>query len=203
MTDFFLAVILISAILMSGVRRVKLLISGYTVQAFCIFIVSFLTALSTNDKHYYVISIMTLLAKVILVPLILTHSVRKIKTKVELSPVLNSFWSYTLTIISIALASYISAGSGILYIKEAISLSIVGALLLIGRRKALSQMIGFLVIENGLMLFELSLIKLSFLIEFAIVVEAIILFVIMAIVIVNINAAFDTTNTDYLSDLKE
>jgi len=203
MTDFFLAVILISAILMSGVRRVKLLISGYTVQAFRIFAISFLTALSTNDKHYYVISIMTLLAKVILVPLILTHSVRKIKTKVELSPVLNSFWSYTLTIISIALASYISAGSGILYIKEAISLSIVGALLLIGRRKALSQMIGFLVIENGLMLFELSLIKLSFLIEFAIVVEAIILFIIMAIVIGNINAAFDTTNTDYLSDLKE
>jgi len=146
---------------------------------------------------------MTLLAKVIIVPLILTHSLRKIKTRIELTPILNSFWSYTLTIISIALASYVSSASNILYIKEAISLSIVGSLLLIGRRKALSQMIGFLVIENGLMLFELSLIKLSFLIEFAIVVEAIILFIIMAIVIGNINAAFDTTNTDYLSDLKE
>ena len=178
MTDFFLAVILISAILMSGVRRVKLLISGYTVQAFCIFAISFLTAFRTNDKHYYVIAIMTLLAKVIIVPMILTHSLRKIKTRIELTPILNSFWSYTLTIISIALASYVSSASNILYIKEAISLSIVGSLLLIGRRKALSQMIGFLVIENGLMLFELSLIKLSFLIEFAIVVEAIILFII-------------------------
>ena len=63
-------------------------------------------------------------------------------------------------------------------------------------------MIGFLTMENGIVLFEIHMIKMSLVIEAALMLEILILALIMGIMIFHINKAFDTINTDYFSNIK-
>nr|MBK5237119.1 hypothetical protein [Clostridium sp.] len=74
---------------------------------------------------------------------------------------------------------------------------------MVARKKAITQMIGFLIFENGIVLFEISLTKMSLVIEAGIVFEGLMLALIMGIMIFNINKTFDSINTDSFENLKE
>jgi len=100
--------------------------------------------------------------------------------------------------------SFIFLGNFLDYLfKVGCILIITGAILMMGRKKAITQMIGLLTMENGVVLFEISMVKMGSIIEFGIVFEMLILAMIMGVMIFNINKTFDSLNTDYLSNLKE
>jgi len=203
MIEALLAIILISSVFMSGVRRIKLLIEGFIFQSAAIGLIALNLGYETGKVDYYILGLLTIVTKVIIIPLIINKSVKQLKINREMELIVNGFFSYILTGIGIMIAFGLLNKSHDTFIKTGIALFITGILLMVARKKAITQMIGFLIFENGIVLFEISLTQLSLVIEAGIVFEGLMLALIMGIMILNINKTFDSINTDFFQNLKE
>jgi hydrogenase-4 component E len=203
MLEVLAAVILISAIIMAGLRRINLLVKVFSIQSLAIALVCFTLGFLTHENHYYLIGTLTLIAKVIIIPYIVNQSAKDLIINREMDPIINECWSSVLIGISIAITYVVLENFHRDFINAGFVLMVVGALILVARKKAITQMVGFLTMENGLVLLEISMVKMTLIIDILIILEILILSVIMAIMIFYINKTFNTINTDYLSNLKE
>ena len=203
MIEDLLAVILISSIFMSGVRRVKLITRVFIFQSLAIGLIALKLGLDTGKIDYYILGLLTIVTKVIIIPIIINKSLNQLKVNREMDLIVNGFISYILTGLFIMVSFGILNGSHDNYIKTGIALFIIGVLLMVARKKAITQMIGFLTFENGIVLFEISLTKMSLVIEAGIVFEGLLLALVMGIMIFHINKTFDSINTDFFENLKE
>jgi hydrogenase-4 component E len=203
MIEILVALLLISGISMSGLRRLKLLNNGFAFQSLLIALVCLVKGYLSNEYSFYILFVLTLITKVFLIPYIIRKSAKDIKLKRETDLIISGHWSYILSGSSVALAFVFLKSFPNFLFKVGCVLIIVGAILLMGRKKAITQMIGLLTMENGIVLFEISMVKMGSIIEFGIIFEMLILALIMGVMIFRINKTFDTINTDYLSNLKE
>jgi hydrogenase-4 component E len=203
MIDFFVAFILITGIMMSGFRRAKLLNFGYAFQSLLIALVCLAEGIKYGEYHYYILFFLTLVIKVFVVPVIIDKSIKGLKKKREMDLIINGFWSYIISGTSVVLTFLFLAHFSNELIKTGVVLLIVGAILLIGRKKAVTQMIGLLTLENGIVVFEIATVNMGTIIELGIIFEVLVLAIIMGMMIFRINKTFDSVNTDYLSNLKE
>ncbi|PJB83091.1 MAG: hydrogenase, partial [Acidobacteria bacterium CG_4_9_14_3_um_filter_49_7] len=79
-----------------------------------------------------------------------------------------------------------------------------GLLIIVSRRKALTQVIGYLTMENGVYLFGAALaIEEPLLVEMGVLLDVFVAVFIMGITIYQINSEFDHIDTDRLSELKD
>ena len=203
MIEALLTIILISSIFISGVRRIKLITAGFIFQSAAIGLIVLKLGYQTGKVDYYILGILTIVTKVIIIPIIINRSVKKLKIKREMELIVNAFVSYLITGLGIMIAFGLLNKSQDNFLKTGIALFIIGGLLMIARKKAITQMIGFLIFENGIVLFETSLSKMSLVIEAGIVFETLMLALIMGIMIFHINRTFDSINTDFFENLKE
>ncbi|HEX2970775.1 MAG TPA: NADH-quinone oxidoreductase subunit K [Tepidisphaeraceae bacterium] len=75
---------------------------------------------------------------------------------------------------------------------------------MISRTKAITQVIGYLVLENGIFLFGLTLVRqMPILVELGILLDVFVGVFVMAIVVYHIRRTFDHMDTDELDQLKE
>ena len=81
---------------------------------------------------------------------------------------------------------------------------VTGFILLVTRRKALSQVLGYLVLENGIFLFGLLLVHaMPFLVEAGVLLDIFVGIFVSTIIIHHINREFASLDTRRLSLLKE
>ncbi|AKA68704.1 hydrogenase [Clostridium scatologenes] len=203
MLQLLLAIVILSGILICGLRRVKLLVLSFAFQSLAITFICIILGYNTKEIHYYIMGLLTLIIKVIIIPYIINKSTRYLKVKRELDLIINAVNSFVLSGFFIIIVFAFFRNYDNTYLKTAVFLALVGGTLMIGRKKAITQMIGFLTIENGIILFEMSVVKLSLILEAWMALEVLVLALLMGIMIFNINKTFDTINTDYLSNLKE
>jgi hydrogenase-4 component E len=173
--EIIAAAILISALVMSGLRRIKLLNSSFAAQSFFIAALCLVKGYLSGDYEYYILFLMTLVIKVLGIPYIISKSVRHLKLNRETELIINGFWSYMLMGAAVAVIFIVLKGYGGFIFKTGAALIAAGSILLIGRKKAITQMIGLLTLENGIVLFEIAMIKMGWIIELGIVFELLIL----------------------------
>lgn len=203
MTQMLIAILILSSILICGFRRIQLVLKGFIVQAISLALFCFGLGFTTGEIHYYLIGFLTIIAKAILIPYIVSKSSKELKIKRELFPIISPANSYIITVLATLITFSLLKNVNNPYLKCSFIVMTSGIILLIGRKSALNQMFGFLTLENGFVIFELSMIKMPILIEIAVILEVLIIALIMGIMIFHINRTFDSINTDYLSDLKE
>ena len=81
---------------------------------------------------------------------------------------------------------------------------LTGLFLIVARRKAITQVLGFLVLENGIYLFGIAFaVREPWLVQTGVLLDVIAAVFIMGIVIYQINREFDHIDTDRLSNLKD
>jgi hydrogenase-4 component E len=79
-----------------------------------------------------------------------------------------------------------------------------GAFIIVSRMKAITQVIGYLVLENGIYLFgSVFLREQSFLVELAILLDVFVAVFVMGIAIFHISREFDHIDTQKMSELKD
>ncbi|BEP28448.1 hydrogenase [Helicovermis profundi] len=203
MLQLFIAIIIISGILISGTSRIKIVIASFTFQSLAIGLLCIGLGYTYGEEHFYILALITVLVKVIAIPYIVNVSIKKLKVNRELNLVINGYYSFILSSIYILLIAAFFKGFDNVYFKTAVFLVLIGATVIVGRRKAITQMFGFLILENGIILFEISSIKIPMVLEAGMAFEVLILALIMGIMIFHINRTFDSVNTDFLTDLKE
>ena len=101
-------------------------------------------------------------------------------------------------------ASLCRSRTAALLIPVALSTVMVGLLVLTTRSKALTQVVGYLVLENGIYVFGLSQAeRVPFLVELGVLLDIFVGIFIMGIVVFHINRAFDSLDSTRLTELKD
>jgi len=146
-----------------------------------------------------------------LIPSLLRRALRDAATERETAP----FIGFTASLLLGAAGAIAAvAGSralpllpehaGTLLVPGALALILTGFILLIGRAKAISQVCGYLVLDNGIYLFGLLLIHSTpVLVESGILLDLIVAVFVIGIIIDHIRRAFDSLDTRKLTVLRE
>lgn len=153
----------------------------------------------------------TVLLKGIIIPQMLFKALRDAQIKREVEPLIGfvptMLFGAVGTAVSIAFASKLPLLKGhaeLIVVPASFSTIFTGFLLLTTRVKAITQTIGYLVLENGIYIFGILLLEaVPFLVELGILLDLFVGIFVVSIIINHINREFDSLNTNRLSALKE
>jgi hydrogenase-4 component E len=157
------------------------------------------------------IAVATVAGKGFVIPTLLRRAMRTAQIDREIEPYIGFVPSLLFgaggTIAAVALARMLPLlpeHSGSLLVPAALASVLTGFVLLIGRTKAISQVCGYLILENGIYLFGLLLIRSTpLLVEAGILLDVTVGVFIIGIIVDRIQRAFDSLDTRKLTALRE
>jgi len=163
-----------------------------------------------NATHVYLVAVLTLIGKVMFLPWLLNRLVRRIQIDQEIEPLLNSTASMVLCgcftllgyIVARPFTSLERLGNNTLAI--AITLLLTGFFLMINRRKAITQVLALLTVENGVMLAAVALTAygMPLVVELGIFFDVMVAVMVLGILVYRIRETFASMDVSKLSQLK-
>lgn len=149
--------------------------------------------------------------KAIVIPGIMVRALRDAQIKREVEPLIGFLPSIILGAMATALALLFASQLPLvqqhqhtLLAPTAIATVLVGFILLVTRYKAISQVIGYLVLENGIFIFGMLLIEaMPLIVELGVMLDLFVGIFVICIIINHINQAFSSMDTRRLVSLKE
>lgn len=207
------AVLLIATFAVVSRRGFMDWLNAYRYQSIVLAAITALIGSITGLWELYIAAGLTLLIKAIIIPKILLRITGKLTLEIrtEISPYISIRASVLISAMLVALAYFLTqqislktdnvAGT---FLPVSVSLFLIGLFVMIVRKKALSQVVGLLILENGLFLFATTLTHgLSLLIEIGIFVDILVGIVISAILMSRINYTFDSLSVENLESLRD
>lgn len=203
-----LILIILLGIIILGNNRLGTMIQLFALQSL---ILSITPLLIHPGLHAGIMTIVTIILKVFLMPSLLFWAIRHVSIRSEAQPLvgygktlmLSGFLMGAAFLISSKLDLPIKETSNLL-IPSAFSVVMIGFLLLVSRFKAITQVIGYLVMENGIFLFALLLLENTpLLVEMGILLDIFVAVLVMGIVINHINQEFGSASTINLTSLRD
>ena len=152
-----------------------------------------------------------MLIKGVLLPRLLRHAMDHAKVKRELEPLIGYAESLGVVLLLSTLVFYLwmrcavtPAGVPVLVAPVAFTTMITGIFITIARKKALTQVIGFLIFENGITVFGMGMgVECGLLVELGIMLDVLVLVFVMGIAMFHINREFAHIDADRLNHLRE
>jgi hydrogenase-4 component E len=150
-----------------------------------------------------------ILVKGVLLPLLLIRAMHKAGVKRELEPLAGYSWSLLIVTVTGALALWLSCslnipGVPMLAIPAAAMTVFTGLFIIISRRKAITQSLGFLGFENGIALFGVAMhLEYGFFVELGILLDVLVLVFVMGITVFQISREFEHIDADRLNLLTD
>ena len=149
--------------------------------------------------------------KGVFIPWLLLRAIREVRIRREMEPYIGFVATLILGALTTAGAFIFSdflplaaEHHGRLFVPTALATMFSGFLLLITRRKALTQVLGYLILENGIFIFAVLLSEaMPLTVEAGILLDLLVGIFVMGIVINQISREFSTINTERLTALKE
>ncbi|MGH7500082.1 MAG: hydrogenase [Gemmatimonadales bacterium] len=152
----------------------------------------------------------TFLVKAILLPTFLHRAIREASVRREVEPVIGFTASLCVGAVAVALSFAVAQrlplpeAQTALLVPVALATVIVGLIVLTTRSKALTQAVGYLILENGIYVFGLSQAeRVPFLVEAGVLLDVFVGVFIMGIVVFHINREFDSLSSAHLTELKD
>lgn len=214
MTDLFNALVGVALgvnLLALGTSRLPLLIRAVAVQGVLLGLAPLLLEQGSLSWQLIFITVVTVAGKGIIIPWLLNRAMRTANIARELTPYIQYIPSLLLgasaTIAAVILAQYLPLlpeHAGTLHVPGAMALIFTGFILLIGRTKAISQVCGYLILENGIYLFGLLLVHSTpMLVELGILLDVTVGIFVIGIIVDRIQRTFDSLDTRKLTALHE
>lgn len=205
------ALLLLISFAMLSQRRVLSLINLFAWQGLVLALNTFVVAYSTGLEHLYFSAGLTLLLKVLLLPWILHRLIRKLDVKWDVEPLLNIpltlLAGIVLVVLAFNLALPISQLAGTITrgtLGIAMASVLLSFLMMITRRKAVPQVIGFLAMENGLFFAATSATYgMPMVVELGIALDVLVGVLILGIFFFQIREAFDSLDLKHMERLRE
>jgi len=208
--DFISVGILITAVSMNAARRLESCVRAYILNSWLLSILIFFVAVKTGNPHLYIAASLTLATKGILMPIFLSKIVRQMKATHFVETYLSNSLSLTISGILVVIV-YTSLRGGILVtgfsvhiLKISIAVILIGLFIMITRRKAITQVLGLLFMENGLFLAGFSLtFGMPIIVELGILFDMLMGVIILGVFIVQIRRNFSSVDLDSLTTLHD
>jgi len=209
--NLFASVLLLLAFAMLAQRRVVSLIDLFAAQGFVLALSTAVVAWSTSQPHLYESAGLTLLLKVIVLPWLLYRLVKKLDVRWEFEGLINIpttmligivlvVFSFNLALPISQLASTVTRST----LGIAMASVMLSFLMMITRRKAIPQVIGFLAMENGLFFAATSATYgMPMVVELGIALDVLVGMLILGVFFFQIREQFDSLDLKHLEKLKE
>lgn len=212
--DIIMVVILLSVLLSLASNRLVALVKIMALQGMMVSLLPLLlehhSRMGSGGLLFFQVMI---LIKGVFIPALLYVALKRIAIRREIEPIIGYHASLFAGLIIILVSIFISeklhvsmASGSELLLTTAITTMSAGFFLMMSRRKAITQVIGYLMLENGIYMVGTALTKHShtvYVIEFGVLLDLLVGVMIMGIILHNINHAFDDIDTDLLNRLKD
>ncbi len=180
-------------------RRLFAVLTIYAWQALLLAAAAAWQAHAQDAPHLYITAGIALVAKAIVIPLALHRIIvyldihRTIETALGIGATLTV--GVGLVALSILLVLPVTAAAGVLTresLAAALSIVLLGLLMMITRRNAVSQVVGFMSLENGLILAAVGVKGMPLVVELSVAFEVMVAFIVFGIFFFHIRERFDT-----------
>jgi hydrogenase-4 component E len=158
-----------------------------------------------DAPHLYATAGIALLFKAIVIPLALHRIIVRLGIHREIEQVLGAgvtmLGGLGLTALAILVTLPVTTGADVLAREDiafALAVVLLGLLMMITRRNAVSQLIGFMSLENGLMLAAAGAKGMPLVVELSVAFSVLIAFIVFGIFVFRIRERFDTVDVHAL-----
>jgi hydrogenase-4 component E len=209
--SFLAALVLLSAFAMLSQRKINGLVTLFAWQGLFLSINTAVVGYVAAKHHLYISSLLTLSIKVILLPYILHVLVVRLKIKKEMETIVNIptmmmigialvLFSYKLTAPVREMSTLITRST----LAVALATVMIGLLMMITRKHAVTQIIGFLAMENGLFFAATSATYgMPLVVELGVALDVLIAAFIFGIFFFQISTTFDSLSVKQMESLRE
>ena len=201
---------LVSAYLMVGQKALATTIRLYGAQSLLLGIVATTIALAEGRSELFVTAALTVTLKAVLIPWFLLRTVDRIGIHREIEPALNVSASLlvclALTVVGYRVSTGFQEGArgvGHHLIGVALSLLLIGLFLMVTRKKAITQILALLTVENAVFLVAIGVTEgMPFIVELGISFDVILAVLVLGILVQRIVGRFESMDISRLSKLK-
>jgi hydrogenase-4 component E len=205
------ALILLASFGLLVQRRIYGLLHLFAWQGFFLSLSAAIVGFTSGAHHLYISAILTLALKVVLLPYILHVLIQRLEIHKEVETIVNVpttmligialvIFSYHLTSPIIEISTLVTRST----LAVALAIVMLGLLMMITRRHAVTQIIGFLAMENGLFFAATSATYgMPLVVELGVALDILIAAFIFGIFFFHIRTTFDSLDVEQMARLKE
>ncbi|MFN0069851.1 MAG: hydrogenase [Limisphaerales bacterium] len=211
LVDLCSALLLLTCFAIVAQRRLSACVDLFALQSGFLVVTAALVAYLTGNHHIYIAASLTGIIKVVVIPRVLKKVIERLNVKREL--VMNVTVPAGLLICGalVMLAFFITQPIiplGFLLTRDSLAIALaivlIGLFTMIARQKAVTQLVGFLVMENGLFLgATAATYGMPLIVELGVFFDVLIAALIAGIYTNRLQDAFDSVDTSHLTVLKE
>jgi len=211
--DIFAAAILVTAFLIVSSRSLVFYIRLFALQSFFLGVVALLVVLGYGETHILIAAVLTIAIKAIAIPVVLTrvieriHVQKEIRFSISITASLLLCGGIVILADSVAQSILRSPHADATAVSRVLSVSIammlIGLFIMMTRRKALTQIVGLLTMENGVFLSGLSITYgMPLIVEIGIFFDILVAVLILGVFVFRINKTFESISIDSLRSLR-
>ena len=188
--------------------RIAAVINAFALQAIALSLSVAWQALVQNAPHLIVTAAIALVVKGFIIPTALHHIIRRLDMHREVEQVIGSGLT-TLTglgLVALSILLVQPVGEVSIYAREdlafALAVILLGLLMMITRRNAITQVIGFMSLENGLVLAATGAKGMPLVVEISVAFSILIAFIVFGVFVFRIRERFDTVDVSALDSFR-
>jgi hydrogenase-4 component E len=190
--------------------RLYSLLNVFALQAFVLALSVAWQAYVQDAPHLYLTAAIALTVKAIIIPVALHRMIRILGIHREIETALNTgttmLFGLGLVALSMAVILRVTAETDIFAREDlafALSVVLLGLLTMVTRRNAVSQVVGFMSLENGLILAATGAKGMPFVVEISVAFSVLVAFIVIGIFLFRIRERFDTVDLQALDEVRE
>ena len=211
MVQALIALLLLTNLYMLGSSRLGALIQAVAGQAFLLSMLTVLIRVEQFVWYEWLLVFLTIAIKCLLLPALMRRALRETNARREIEPLVGYSFSLFLGLMLLGASLWTAwrlplpnGETHPLVVACALFTFSVGLCLVVSRTKAITQTIGYLVMENGIYMFGHAVaVHSPLIVELGVLLDVFVGVFVMGIMILNINRAFDRINTYELATLKD
>ena len=209
--DLLAALLLLISFAMLSQRRILRLIYLFGLQGLVLALNTLLIAAAIDRPHLYFSALLTLVLKVVMLPWLLHRLINRLNVRWDVETLINIpttlLVGIVLVIVSFNLALPIAQVAGTITrsaLGIAMACVLLAFLMMITRRKAVPQVIGFLAMENGLFFAATTATHgMPMVVELGIALDVLVGTFVFGIFFFQIRETFDSLDIHHLEKLKD
>lgn len=208
-TDIIMVLLILTNMVVLGASRLRACIRVVAAQGVALGVLPLL--IHSFEPQLLIFAVLNVILKGIVFPMMLWRTLRQLRVWREDDPYVSYGLSLLIGPLALAFSCWLSPRlplpytvSSSMLIPVALFTLIAGLFMIVSRKKALMQVLGYLVLENGIYAFGMAIAyQQPLLIELGILLDVFVGVFVMGIAIFHISRQFDHINTDQMSLLRD
>jgi hydrogenase-4 component E len=208
--DPLLVTVLLLNLFVLGASRLRAVIAATALQGVCLGVLA-VTAHAVVTAEVVAVALIAIAVKAIVIPRLLHKAMRDVAIVRDVEPLIGLLPSLVIgalgTTFSVIFAQTLPVAAsqqGSLILPSSFATVLTGCVVLTTRRKAITQVVGYLLLENGIFIMGLGLLDaMPFLVELGVLLDLFVAIFVMGIIIHHVSREFASSDAAELAALKE